>query len=264
MQTQEEMMALVPRKLREIEETYDVEVLWAVESGSRAWGFESPDSDFDVRFIYKRKAKDYLKLIPERDVIELPIDDTWDVNGWDLDKTLKLLAKSNPTLFEWLHSPIVYVKSNFVEKLALLLESCFSEERMMYHYLSTAKGQMSKYLSGELVRPKKYFYALRPILACKWVENFHTAPPVLFDDLVRTCLPIELKHSVEKLLAIKMASSEATEIAPLSDLHTYLEGSIQDIEAYLQKQSITHKVDWELLNQFFLRELEVDSHDEMG
>lgn len=255
MKTQEEMMRLVPEKLREIEEVYGVEVLWAVESGSRAWGFESPDSDFDVRFIYKRKATDYLKLISERDVIELPIDDTWDVNGWDLDKTLKLLAKSNPTLFEWLGSPIVYVQSDFVAKLGPLLENCFSEERMMYHYLSTAKGQMSKYLSGNLVKPKKYFYALRPILACRWIEKFHTAPPVLFEDLVGTCLPIELKPSVEKLLAIKMASSEAAEIAPLSDLQTYLEEAIQDIETSLQKQAVVHQVDWELLNQFFLEEL---------
>ena len=102
MQTQEEMNRLVPEKLREIEDTYGVTVLWAVESGSRAWGFESPDSDFDVRFIYKHKRPFYLQLNQERDVIELPIDDTWDVSGWDLDKTLKLLYKSNPTLFEWL------------------------------------------------------------------------------------------------------------------------------------------------------------------
>lgn len=258
MQTQAEMMTLVPQKLREIENEYGVEVLWAVESGSRAWGFESPDSDFDVRFIYKRKVKDYLKLIPDRDVIELPIDDTWDVNGWDLDKTLKLLAKSNPTLFEWLHSPLVYVKSDFVEKLAPLLEHCFSEERMMYHYLSTAKGQMAKYLSGDLVRPKKYFYALRPILACKWVETFRTAPPVLFDDLVKACLPTELESSVEKLLAIKRASSEAAEITPIADLHAYLVESIQEIDTYLQNQVSIPKIDWLLLNQFFLTELGIN------
>lgn len=242
MQTQEEMMVLVPEKLREIEKKYGVEVLWAVESGSRAWGFESPDSDFDVRFIYKRRAQDYLKLTPDRDVIELPIDDTWDVNGWELDKTLKLLAKSNPTLFEWLGSPIVYVQSDFPEKLTSLLNSCFSEERMMYHYLSTAKGQMAKYLSGDRVKPKKYFYAIRPILACKWIETYHTAPPVLFDDLVQACLPADLKSSVDDLLKIKMASSEAAEIAPISEIHNFLETSIQEIENYLQNQTITHKV----------------------
>ncbi len=105
MQTQEEMNVLVPEKLAEIERDFDVKVLWAIESGSRAWGFESPDSDFDVRFIYKHKQDFYLRLNEQRDVIELPIDDTWDVSGWDLDKTLKLLYKSNPTLFEWLQSP---------------------------------------------------------------------------------------------------------------------------------------------------------------
>lgn len=261
MQTQEEMMTLVPQKLREIERDYGVEVLWAVESGSRAWGFESPDSDFDVRFIYKRKAKDYLSLIPERDVIELPIDETWDVSGWDLDKTLKLLAKSNPTLFEWLQSPLVYIHTDFADKLSPLRDLCFSEERMMYHYLSTAKKQMDRKLSGDLVKPKQYFYALRPILACRWVQAYHTSPPVLFDDLVKACLPSDLKASVDQLLAIKMASSEAAEMAPLADIHVYLEASIQEIDAYLKAQTIRHKVDWSALNQFFWDQLGVkDTH----
>ena len=103
MQTQEEMNVLVPEKLAEIERDFDVTVLWAIESGSRAWGFESPDSDFDVRFIYKHKQEFYLRLNEQRDVIELPIDDTWDVSGWDLDKTLKLLYKSNPTPVSYTH-----------------------------------------------------------------------------------------------------------------------------------------------------------------
>ena len=91
MLSQEEMNRLVPEKLREIEKAYDITVLWAVESGSRAWGFASPDSDFDVRFIYRHNRDYYLKLEQGRDVIELPVDETWDVSGWDLDKTLKLL-----------------------------------------------------------------------------------------------------------------------------------------------------------------------------
>lgn len=117
MMTQEEMNILVPEKLREIEKEYEITVLWAVESGSRAWGLASPDSDFDVRFIYKRTASEYLKLNPDRDVIELPIDDTWDVSGWDLDKALKLLQKSNPTLFEWMQSPIIYVSTDFKKRI---------------------------------------------------------------------------------------------------------------------------------------------------
>ena len=101
------MRELILSKLEEIEKQYDVHILLAVESGSRAWGFESPDSDYDVRFIYVRKQSDYLKLEGIRDVIELPIDDTLDINGWDITKTLRLLYKSNPTLFEWFSSPII-------------------------------------------------------------------------------------------------------------------------------------------------------------
>lgn len=168
MLTQEEMNRLVPEKLREIEKAHDITVLWAVESGSRAWGFASPDSDFDVRFIYRHNRDYYLKLEQDRDVIELPVDETWDVSGWDLDKTLKLLYKSNPTLFEWLQSPIVYHQTDFIERLRPLARQYFSEKKMLYHYLNTAKTHMEKYLSGPELKPKKYFYALRSILACRW------------------------------------------------------------------------------------------------
>ena len=115
--TQQEMNILVPEKLREIEKTENIRILLAVESGSRAWGFASPDSDFDVRFIYKRPKEKYLQLNKQRDVIELPVDDTWDINGWDLDKTLRLLYKSNPTLYEWINSPVCYCKTDFSERI---------------------------------------------------------------------------------------------------------------------------------------------------
>lgn len=143
----------------------------------------------------------------------------------------------------------------FCSKVAPLLTMCLSEERMMYHYLSIARGHLAKYLSGDMVQPKKYFYALRPILACRWLQKYHTAPPVLFDKLVKACLPSELKSSVANLLSIKMMSSELAEIAPIMDIHTYLEESIPKIETYLNKQTITHKVDWQTLNTFFLQEI---------
>ena len=174
--TQQEMNILVPEKLREIEEKENVKVLLAVESGSRAWGFASPDSDFDVRFIYKRPKEKYLQLNEFRDVIELPVDDTWDVNGWDLDKTLKLLFKSNPTLFEWINSPICYCRTDFCDRIAPLIQEYFSVKNSLYHYLNTARRTIKTFLQGETVRPKKYFYAIRPILACLWVlENKTTA-----------------------------------------------------------------------------------------
>lgn len=119
------MRELILSKLKEIEKQYGVRILLAVESGSRAWGFESPDSDYDVRFIYVRKQSDYLKLEGIRDVIELPIDDTLDINGWDITKTLRLLYKSNPTLFEWFSSPIIYRKDSFSQSLSRFWQNTF-------------------------------------------------------------------------------------------------------------------------------------------
>ena len=251
---QTEMNILVPQKLAEIEETYHVKVLWAVESGSRAWGFASDDSDFDVRFIYKRKIEDYLKLNPDRDVIELPIDEIWDVSGWDLDKTLKLLNRSNPTLYEWMDSPIRYIESDFRERLQPLLDLCFSEKKMLYHYLSTAKSNAAYHLGKESVIPKKYFYVLRPVLGCRWIMERHTAPPVLFDDLVRALLPETMKQTVSDLLEIKMNSPETTTIPPVEKLDAYLQAEIVSVSEYLDslnEEKISH---WEELNAFFYRE----------
>ncbi len=256
--TQEEMNILVPRKLREIEEQYNAEVLWAVESGSRAWGFASPDSDFDVRFIYKRKPADYLKLNPGRDVIELPVDETWDVNGWDLDKALKLLQKSNPTLFEWLNSPIVYCRTGFRERITPLMEECFSEEKMLYHYLNTARHNIKDFLQGDTVKPKKYFYAIRPILACIWVREYHSAPPVLFADLAEKVLPREQKPAVEKLLDLKINAPEKTEISPIVEINQVLDEKVAETDDYLSTVSGVHGSDWANLNRFFLRELGIE------
>ena len=111
------MQQKILRKLHEIEKTENVRILLAIESGSRAWGFASTDSDYDVRFIYVRAQEEYLRLDPVRDVIELPLDPVFDINGWDLQKALRLMYKSNPTLFEWLASPIVYMETDFADKL---------------------------------------------------------------------------------------------------------------------------------------------------
>ena len=239
MQTQEEMNVLVPEKLAEIERDYGVTVLWAVESGSRAWGFESPNSDFDVRFIYKHKQDFYLRLNEQRDVIELPIDDTWDVSGWDLDKTLKLLYKSNPTLFEWLQSPIIYQQTDFIERIRPLANQYFSEKKMLYHYLNTARTQMNKYLLGDKIKPKKYFYALRPILACRWIEKYRSVPPILFDDLVKELLPSQMKEHVSRLLDIKINGPEGMEIEPIKPIQDYILDNIQELDAYIQ--NVTEK-----------------------
>lgn len=256
MKSQKEMNILVPRKLREIEEKYRIEILWAVESGSRAWGFESPDSDFDVRFIYKRHTEEYLKLNPDRDVIEFSVDETWDISGWDLDKTLKLLAKSNPTLYEWLQSPIVYIHSDFAKRIQDLLNHCFNEKSMIYHYQSTALKNFKRNIAEkDQVIPKKYFYVLRPLLACQWVQTYHTAPPVLFDDLVKKFLPKHMKTIVDQLLVMKMENNEGSTISPINELDNYLHHLLDETDQYLAEHSVKVEVDWDRLNRFFVEEI---------
>ena len=95
----------IVKRLRQIEKEENVRILYACESGSRCWGFASEDSDYDIRFVYVRRMEDYLRVFSQRDVIEMPVDDLWDLNGWDLQKALQLLHKSNSALIEWLQSP---------------------------------------------------------------------------------------------------------------------------------------------------------------
>lgn len=163
------MEALIKEKLHEIEQRENCRILLAVESGSRAWGFASPDSDYDVRFIYVRPRESNLRLNRVRDVIELPINGVLDINGWDVDKTLKLLHKSNPTVFEWFSSPIVYQTTDFTEAFKPVMRRYFSSKNGLWHYLQMAEGNYREYLRGDMVKAKKYFYVLRPILACRWI-----------------------------------------------------------------------------------------------
>lgn len=256
--TQAEMNILVPQKLKAIEKEYNIEVLWAVESGSRAWGFASSDSDFDVRFIYKHKPAYYLSLQAERDVIELPVDEVWDLCGWDLDKTLRLLYKSNPSLYEWLGSPIRYIESDFSKRLTPLLEHYYAPKNMLYHYLNTAKHTIKDYLLGSEVIPKKYFYALRPILACHWIKANNTPPPVLFDTLVKATLPRPLENLLTNLLAMKVSMPEKVKIAPIQELQQFLIEEVQLLDEYMDQLDKEAEKDWDGLNAFFIKEINDD------
>ena len=192
---------IIQQKLAEIEEKEDVKILHCVESGSRAWGFASPDSDYDVRFIYVRKRDFYLKLERTRDVIEWQLDETLDINSWDLQKALQLLYKSNPTIFEWNSSPIVYKTSDEWTYIKEFINEYFLAKSGIYHYISTAKTNYREYLKGEMVRLKKYFYVLRPILACKWIIDKNT-PPLLFSGLMESELEAEMIPVVNDLLVM--------------------------------------------------------------
>ena len=247
------MEELICRKLSEIEKKENVKILLAVESGSRAWGFASPDSDYDVRFIYVRPKEDYLRLDTVRDVIELPLDDVLDINGWDLQKTLQLLYKSNPTLFEWFSSPIVYLETDFADKFREIMGEYFSTKKSLYHYISMAEGNYREYLRGEVVKAKKYFYVLRPILACRWILEKGTPPPMLFSELMKSELLEDLILDVTKLLDLKMNASEVKMISRIDKINEYVDRSIAEIKMILQSMDEKKEVEWRTLNDLFLK-----------
>lgn len=196
--------------LAELQAREQVKVLFAAESGSRAWGFESPDSDWDVRFVYVRPPMHYLNLQPIRDVIEEMLPNDIDLSGWDLPKALFLFQKSNPSLYEWLNSPIVYCQDDqFVADFQQLIPQYQSLKAGLYHYRSMAKTNFHKFLDQPIVSHKKYLYVLRPILACQYIEKNKKWPPMAFADLVESAdLPTNLIVSIHDLLAKKMAGNE--------------------------------------------------------
>ncbi|MDD9266096.1 nucleotidyltransferase domain-containing protein [Paenibacillus sp. GCM10023248] len=220
--------ATIKDQLQLIEQTEGVKIIYACESGSRAWGFPSQDSDYDVRFIYVRPVDWYLSIFEKRDVIERPISDLLDLNGWDVKKALNLFRKSNPPLLEWLQSPIAYIEPyGITEQIRRLSPLTFSPRSSMYHYLHMAKGNFRDYLQGDVVKIKKYFYVLRPILACMWIERHGGMPPMAFEQLVEGVLPeSRLKEDIDTLLARKKAGVEFDLEPKISAIHDFLEKQI--------------------------------------
>ena len=247
------MTELIREKLKEIEEKENIKIIHCVESGSRAWGFASPDSDYDVRFIYVRPKEYYLRLDKTRDVIEWQLDDTLDINGWDLQKALRLLHKSNPTLFEWNSSPIIYKTTDEWKEVSSIIEKYFVEKSGLYHYLSTAKSNYREYLKGDVVRLKKYFYVLRPLLACKWILAEGTPPPMLFKTLMDKYLDESIKPDVETLLKMKMEMPEIGEGKRFDKINDYLDGTIEEVEKVIAELPSKEAEKWEELNQIFLK-----------
>jgi predicted nucleotidyltransferase len=221
------------RGLAAIESDHGVRILYACESGSRAWGFASRDSDWDVRFLYVHPPAWYVSVAERRDVIELPIEDDLDINGWELRKALRLLRKGNPAIQEWLHSPVVYRRTpGFVEALHPLADAAFAPRAALYHYLHMARGNWRKHLRGETVRLKKYLYVLRPVLACQWLERGLGRPPVAFIGLMDALLPAgPLRYAVLDLVARKAAGDELGQGQAIPVLDAFLSSELARLSA---------------------------------
>lgn len=227
-----EIRRAIEASLASIETEQDVRVLFACESGSRGWGFESPDSDYDVRFIYVHPPAWYLQVMPQRDVIELPISDDLDINGWDLRKALFLLRKGNATLNEWLRSPVVYrADPVFTQRINEHVQDCFQPERAFHHYVHMAAGNFRGYLRGERVRLKKYLYVLRPVLAAMWIERERTPPPMCFADLMEALVEDEALHAdIDELLAHKRGTPESQYGPTIPRINAFLEDRLARLQ----------------------------------
>lgn len=220
--------------LKDIERTQNVRILLACESGSRAWGFVSADSDYDVRFIYVRPRDWYLSVHEKRDVIERGVDErNFDLSGWDLKKALHLFCKSNPPLMEWLQSPTVYMEQfSAAQRLRDLIPRWHAPIAAFHHYLHMAQGNYREYLQGGEVRTKKYFYVLRPVLACKWIEEGLGVVPMEFKALVDRLLPAgPVRDEVDNLLAKKIAGNELISGPRIAVLNDFLDGEISRFAA---------------------------------
>lgn len=253
--TEQEMMVLVPEKLREIEEAYQIKILFAAESGSRSWRTAAPDADFDIRFIYIRRPKDYLRLEPMRDVLEFPIEDGWDMSGWDLNKTLRLLYKANPRIYEWFHSPIIYTDKEFADRFEPVMNQYFSEKTAVYHYLHMAQQTQMHFLQDEHVRLKKYLYAIHPLMAARWVLDRRTPPPVVFRALMDAVLPEDIRADVDALIVRKVKCPEQKLMDREPKLDQYIHEQLHSLTKLAAALPEKEEPNWEALNRFFLSEL---------
>ena len=232
-----EILEYIQKQLLEIGREHNVRILYAAESGSRAWGFESTDSDYDIRFIYAHEKNWYLNVLPKRDVIEYPIEKDYDFSGWDLKKTFFLLNKSNPVLFEWLKSPIVYFKDDyFFNIINELAKNYFSPIASIYHYLHMANGNFKQYLQNDEVKIKKYFYVLRPILACLWIEKLNESPPMEFNKLLTLISDKELLNKISELLTRKKSGVELGSEPKIASINSFIEKTFHELN--LKKRPI--------------------------
>ena len=214
------MRETILEQLKTIESGSNVRVLLAVESGSRAWGFASPDSDYDVRFIYVHEPDWYWTIFEERDVIEKMLPGDLDVSGWELRKSLRLFSKCNLALNEWIGSPVLYHEvPGFRAELSALIPQFFNPVGATHHYKSMAKQALSSMTPDGRLSIKKFLYATRALLACRWIDRHRSQPPTEFLGLVNDLLPTNDRSAMEKLILQKSLSAEKAEITIDGDRH---------------------------------------------
>ena len=250
-----DIRARILQQLSEIESDENVQILFAIESGSRAWGFPSPDSDYDVRFVYIRQAQDYIRLTPMRDVIERPIDAELDISGWDIQKALNLLLKPNPVLLEWLQSPIQYIwDKKTCDQLLNLVQKITHKPACSYHYLHLGESNWRRNIEGKNhFKLKKYFYVLRPAMALKFLSrNPNDLPPMKFQDLMDGVeLPMNVKEVILNLIKEKSKASESHLSQPIAILDEFVIYEFKQAHERLKTLKKPNENYWDDANKLF-------------
>ena len=244
---------LITGELLALEKKENIKILFAVESGSRAWGFESKDSDYDVRFVYVRPLEWYMSISRRKDTLEVMINEDLDFAGWDLNKALELLAKSNQPLGEWLNSSIVYMnRDNSISEFSELFDKYLRENALVYHYLSMASKDLETLREKKEIKLKKYFYMLRSLLASKWVMTYHEKPPILLSKLLALTENKEVLNETDKLLEMKKAGNESTKIIGNEIINEFIFDTKKEVEEMVKNIPNSKNTDLKFLDRFFL------------
>ncbi len=245
------MQEIIRTKLLQLEKEHDIRILFACESGSRAWGFPSPDSDYDVRFVYAHATDWYLGIQEHTDVVELPVNEVLDINGWDIRKALRLLVKSNAVIFEWMQSPIIYKQEEgFLSEFREVAPGSFSPIAAMHHYLSMAKKKYEECLSEDDVKLKRYMYCLRAALSGLWIARRQSVPPMELSPLLIEMADKEIQTRVDELVRLKASKEESYRHPHDRHLENFLASAISECEVAAPRLS-AKKSDMDLLNRFF-------------
>ncbi|MDF2191189.1 nucleotidyltransferase domain-containing protein [Paraflavitalea sp. CAU 1676] len=246
------MQQAIMEKLAAIKEQYNIEILFACESGSRGWQCPSPDSDYDVRFIYIRPSRYYMSVANQGYDLNFPINDELDIYGWDLKKLLQLMLKSNTTPFEWLQSPIVYdQRPGFRDDLWALSQHFFSQRSNIHHYLGIVTGAFKSIDQEGMISIKKLFYVLRPLLAAKWCLEKDNIAPMTVSSLMEL-MPARYQQEAQVWLRKKAGRKEGSLIRMSESLRSYIEQQFLDISnASRALESNYFKPDQ--LDEFFIK-----------
>lgn len=245
------MHDLIVTKLTEIEKERHIKLLYVIESGSRAWGFPSTNSDYDVRGIFLNPYDNYLSVDEPKETFEWIENEWFDVGGWDLRKTLRLLRRSNSVLLEWLQSPITYKTYNNIQaELLELATHYYQPKAALYHYRGVAKTTGNNF-ANEPIRLKKWFYVVRSLIAAYWAVTESTIPPMQLEKLL-VKLPSDTQQEIKELVIFKQDKDESFLWTPTKNLQQLIEWLWQVTDIQLPDYKVP---DSELLNQWFRKVL---------